>query len=146
MIAHLKARGGGYEHPSWKTKVMKNKGEAEASRKFDTLPKLRRVKKRKNSRPVIINTPSRPQTKPCWCRWTRSPGTTVSCFDIGALPNGSTLPKRWDLRPLSLRLPSHISSSDLASWVLPLFTGNELPDPCINLAHHLICGNRFTDD
>ena len=33
-------------------------------------------------RPVRINTPPRPQTKPCWCRWTRSPGTTASCFDM----------------------------------------------------------------
>ena len=34
--------------------------------------------------------------KLCWCRWTRSPGTTVSYFDIGVSPNDSTcqlLPK-----------------------------------------------------
>ena len=40
-----------------------------------------------------ISTPSEPQTKLRWCRWTRSPGTTASCFDIGALLNGSTPPK-----------------------------------------------------
>ena len=41
-------------------------------------------------RPVEINTPSRPQTKLCWCRWTRSPGTTVSYFDIDVSLNYST--------------------------------------------------------
>ena len=25
-----------------------------------------------------------------WCRWTRSPGTTASCFDIGVLDYDST--------------------------------------------------------
>ena len=42
-------------------------------------------------RPVRISTPRRPQAKPCWYRWTRSPGATASCFDIDALPNSSTL-------------------------------------------------------
>ena len=41
----------------------------------------------------LINTPSKPQAKSCWCRWIRSPGATVSCFDIGALLNDSTPPK-----------------------------------------------------
>ena len=36
------------------------------------------------------STHRKPQVKPYWCRWTRSPGTTASCFDIGALPNDST--------------------------------------------------------
>ena len=40
--------------------------------------------------PVEINTPRRPQVKPCWCRWTRSPGATASCFDIGVSLNDST--------------------------------------------------------
>ena len=37
-----------------------------------------------------FNTPRRPLAGPCWCRWTRSPGTTVSCFDIGVLDYDST--------------------------------------------------------
>ena len=40
---------------------------------------------------IEINTPPRPQTEPCWCRWTRSPETTVSCFDIGASFYGRTI-------------------------------------------------------
>ena len=40
--------------------------------------------------PVKINIPRRPQVKPCWYSWTRSPGTTVSCFDIGVLNYDST--------------------------------------------------------
>ena len=40
--------------------------------------------------PVKISTPPRPQTEPCWCRWTRSPGATASCSDIGALNYDST--------------------------------------------------------
>ena len=34
----------------------------------------------------------KPQVKPYWCRWTRSPGTTASCFDIGVSLYDSTLP------------------------------------------------------
>ena len=50
---------------------------------FNTPPKRRGwLKKVQRFRPVIISTPPRPQAKPCWCRWTRSPGATASCFDI----------------------------------------------------------------
>ena len=47
-----------------------------------------------------INTPSKPQAKPCWYRWPQGPEATVSCFDIGVSLDNNTPPKRPPIKTL----------------------------------------------
>ena len=65
---------------------------------FNTPPKLgteTHLSSITSFRPIKFNTPSKPQMKPCWCRWTRSPRATASCFDIGVPLHDSTTQNVW---------------------------------------------------
>ena len=75
MVAHYRRN---------ETSGTKKEGKPKLPLRIDTPPKSNSIHTSclASFRPVEINTPSRSQTKPCWCRWTRSPEATVSCFDM----------------------------------------------------------------